>query len=249
MAISISISEFKRCTRTHMRSPETTWTSHQNLRTRSVVQEANRSFPDMNFFSYRRLQANFWFSVQLTRTEIKLLYCASLLDFPIVVGPSGASVVGRSSILQLLFLHCKFMAKSFWATVHHVTMSARAGFKACCSSWRPGWYPHTCHTKWGRFQSLRGGHECTMIFLLCVSNDYFVRFTCWCGKSFLKIQSPNRKSTCIRRVSVSDAVTHPQTNTRPDAGLWIHVGSWQEDWIWIWQHVFKRSSTWGQLSL
>lgn len=198
MAISISISEFKRCTRTHMRSPETTWTSHQNLRTRSVVQEANRSFPDMNFFSYRRLQANFWFSVQLTRTEIKLLYCASLLDFPIVVGPSGASVVGRSSVLQLLLLHCKFMAKSFWATVHHVTMSARAGFKACCSSWRPGWYPHTCHTKWSRFQSLRGGHECTMIFLLCVSNDYFVRFTCWCGKSFLKIQSPNRKSTCIR---------------------------------------------------
>lgn len=158
----------------------------------------------MNFLSsvlcahYRRLPANFWFSVQLTRIEIKLLYCASLLDFPIVAGPSGASVVGRSSILQLLLLHCKFMAKSFWATVHHVTMSARAGFKACCSSWRPGWYPHTCHTKWSRFQSLRGGPECTMIFLLCVSNDYFVRFTCWCGKSFLKIQSPNRKSTCIR---------------------------------------------------
>lgn len=168
MAISISISEFKRCTRTHMRSPETTWTSHQNLRTRSVVQEANRSFPDMNFLSHRRLQANFWFSVQLTRTEIKLSYCASLLDFPIDAGPSGTSVVARSSDLQLLLLHCKFMAKSFWATVHHVTMSTRAGFKACCSSWRPGWYPHTCHTKCGRFQSLRGGHECTMIFLLCV---------------------------------------------------------------------------------
>lgn len=186
MAISISISEFKRCTRTHMRSPETTWTSHQNLRTRSVVQEATRSFPDMNSLSYRRLPANFWFSVRLTRTEIKLSYCASLLDFPIVVGPSGASVVGRSSVLQLLLLHCKFMAKSFWATVHHVTMSTRAGFKACCSSWRPGWYPHTCHTKCGRFQSLRGGHECTMIFLLCVSNDYFVRFTCWCGGKLSK---------------------------------------------------------------
>lgn len=146
----------------------------------------------MNFLSsvlcahYRRLPANFWFSVQLTRTEIKLLYCASLLDFPIVAGPSGASVVGRSSVLQLLLLHCKFMAKSFWATVHHVTMSARAGFKACCSSWRPGWYPHTCHTKWSRFQSLRGGHECTMIFLLCVSNGYFVRFTCWCGGKLSK---------------------------------------------------------------
>lgn len=50
VAISISISEFTSCTRTHHEVPINTWTTIRTW-TGSVVQEANRSFPDMNLLS------------------------------------------------------------------------------------------------------------------------------------------------------------------------------------------------------
>lgn len=64
-------------------------------------------------------QANFWLSFQLTWLELKLLYHASLLDFPNINWPIGSNYDCQTSHLwggvwQLLLSQCKLVGKKYF---------------------------------------------------------------------------------------------------------------------------------------